>query len=102
MQWDDFRLVLALGRGGSLASAAQLLAIDRSTVFRRLDTLEAQLGVRLFERLGGPWQPTAAGEAMLGAAERIEQEAIAAERAVSGRDTRLQGKLRVTSSETLA
>ncbi len=39
---------------------------------------------------------------MLGAAERIEQEAIAAERAVSGRDARLQGKLRVTSSETLA
>ena len=102
MQWDDFRLVLALGRGGSLVAAAQLLAIDRSTVFRRLDTLEAQLGVRLFERLGGPWQPTAAGEAMLGAAERIEQEAIAAERAVSGRDARLQGKLRVTSSETLA
>lgn len=102
MQWNDLRLVLAVGRGNTLTAAGQALGVDRSTVFRRLDALEEKLGVRLFERLGGAWEPTAEGAAMLEAAERMEQEALAAERAVTGRDARLAGKLRVTCSETLA
>lgn len=102
MQWDDLRIVLALGRAGTLAGAAQALGLDRSTVFRRIGALEAALGVRLFERLGGAWRPTAAGEAATRAAERIEEEALALGRDLAGRDARLVGRLRVTASETLA
>lgn len=39
---------------------------------------------------------------MVAAAERIEAEAQALDRAVAGRDHGLTGRLRVTSSETLA
>src|SRR3546814_16884324 len=39
---------------------------------------------------------------MAAAAERMEDEALAVERDIAGRDHRLSGRLRVTSSETLA
>ncbi len=100
--WNDLRYVLAIARAGGLARAAEELAVNSSTVFRRLNALEQQLGVKLFERLPGGYLPTDAGEHLLGAAERIEAEAIALERELAGRDTRLSGHLRVTASETLA
>jgi DNA-binding transcriptional LysR family regulator len=101
--WNEPRLVLALQRAGGLAAAAGALGIDHSTAFRRLNALEKKLGVRLFERLpGGTYQATPAGERMAAAAERMEDEALSLDRDIAGRDHRLSGRLRVTSSETLA
>lgn len=101
--WNDLRLVLAVHRTGGLGAAASVLRVDHSTAFRRLNALEKKLGVRLFERLpGGLYQPTPAGARMATAAERMEDEALALDRAIAGRDHRMSGRLRVTSSETLA
>lgn len=101
--WNDLRFVLAVSRAGTLTGAAKSLAIDHSTAFRRLNALEERLGVALFERLpGGAYVLTASGERMATAAERIEEETLAISRDLTGRDQRLSGRLRVTSSETLA
>ena len=101
--WNEAQLALAVHRASSLTGAAKALDIDHSTAFRRLNALEARLGVRLFERLpGGAYQATPAGERMAAAAERMEDEALAIGRDIAGRDHRLSGRLRVTSSETLA
>lgn len=101
--WNELRLVLAVERAGSLTAAALSLGVDHSTAFRRLKSLEERLGVRLFERLpGGAYQATEAGARMAAGAERMEGEALALDRDISGRDHRLCGRLRVTSSETLA
>jgi DNA-binding transcriptional LysR family regulator len=101
--WNEPQLVLAVQRASSLTGAAKALGIDHSTAFRRLNALEARLGVRLFEWLpGGAYQATPAGERMAAAAGRMEEEALAIDRDIAGRDHRLSGRLRVTSSETLA
>lgn len=101
--WNALRLVLAVRRAGSLTGAARLLGIDHSTAFRRLNATEAGLGVRLFERLpGGTYAPTVAGGRMAAAAEWIEDEILAVDRDIAGRDHRLSGRLRITASETLA
>ena len=101
--WNDLRFVLAVQRTRSLTGAARSLGIDHSTAFRRLNAIEERLSVRLFERLqGGSYQATPAGERMAAAAERMEEEALALDRDIAGRDHRLAGRLRVTSSETLA
>ena len=99
--WNEPRLVLAVHRAGSLTGAAKALGIDHSTAVRRLNAVETRLGVRLFERLpGGSYEATAAGERMAATAERMEDEALALDRDIAGRDRRLSGPLRVTSSET--
>ena len=100
--WNDLRLVLSVARAGSLQGAARSLSIDHSTAYRRLQTLEAGLGLRLFERRGGTYRPTEAGERMAVAAERMEAETLALDRAITGHDASLSGSLRVTCSETLA
>ncbi len=101
--WNDLRLVLAVGRAHRLTGAAKQLGVDHSTVFRRLQQLEIKLGVSLFERLpGGLHRPTEVGEQMLASAERIEGSIIDLTRKIAGRDKRLVGRLRITSSETLA
>jgi DNA-binding transcriptional LysR family regulator len=101
--WNDLRLLLAVTRTRSIVGAAKTLGIDHSTVFRRLNALEKKLGVRLFERLpGGLYQPTAGGDRTAAAAESMEHEALALDRDIAGRDHKLVGRLRVTSSETLA
>ncbi|MDE1148298.1 MAG: LysR family transcriptional regulator [Azospirillaceae bacterium] len=102
MDWNDFRLMLAISRAGSLTGAAKALGHDHSTIFRRLNALEARFQVQLFERNAGAYRVTDAGERMLLAAERMEEEALALDREITGRDTRLSGNLKITCSESLA
>lgn len=101
--WNELKLVLAVAREGSLTRAATQLRVDHSTVYRRLKALEDRLGAKLFDRApGGGYTPTSAGDRVSAAAERIEAETQTLDRDLAGRDQRLTGRLRVTSSETLA
>jgi DNA-binding transcriptional LysR family regulator len=99
--WDDLRFVLAIARSGNLAAAAQALGVNHSTMFRRLNAVEKALGSKLFERLATGYRPTESGLRLIETAERMETEALALDRDLTGRDTRLSGQLRVTCSETL-
>lgn len=100
--WDDLRTVLAIARAGSLSGAARALQLAQPTVGRRLARFERSLGARLFERRATGLFATAAGEKLRGHAERMEHEAMAAERALSGRDAGVRGSVRITASEWLA
>lgn len=102
MDWDDLRLVLAAQRAGSFAGAARRLGLTHSTVLRRLARLERDLGVRLFERLPEGLAPTPAGEALAIRAARVEAEALAAERELTGRDLGLAGVVRITAPDDIA
>ncbi|MEO3428088.1 LysR family transcriptional regulator [Pelagibius sp. CAU 1746] len=98
----DLRTLLAIAREGTLAGAARRLRVNHSTVFRRLAAIEGRLGARLFERQGGSYVTTAAGEDLLRTAERVEAEVEALERRLSGQDLRLTGSLRLTAPDDLA
>jgi len=102
LDWDDLRTVLAIVRGGGLSGAARSLGTQHSTIFRRLESIEARLGVKLFERGRNGYRATAHGEVIADAARGMEEAALAAERRVSGADTRLSGTIRIATSEVLA
>lgn len=102
MDWDDLRYVLAVSRAGGLNGAARSLGVNPSSVYRRLEGLEARLEVRLFERLRTGYRLTPGGEAIAEAAERMEREALDVERRVQGTDVRLEGHLRMSTSEAFA
>ena len=99
MNWDDVRYFLALARSGSVRAAGASLAVSHSTVARRVEALETQLGVRLFDRHRDGYLLTGAGKQMVVGAERIEQEMAGLERGVAGRDARLAGPVRVTCTD---
>jgi DNA-binding transcriptional LysR family regulator len=101
LSWDDLQFFLAVCATHSIAGAARRLAVNHSTVLRRIASLEAALGVRLFDRLPGGYALTAAGnelsEQLGGVAEQIE----AAQRRLTGIDEAVQGVIRLTAPDTL-
>lgn len=102
MDWDDIRYFLTVSRSGSIRSAAAQLGVNHSTVSRRINQLEKQLGVRLFDKLPTGYLITPAGEEIIDYAIQIEEQTNALERQIFGRDKELSGKLRVTLPEVLA
>jgi DNA-binding transcriptional LysR family regulator len=101
MEWDDLRIVLAVSREGTLSGAARRLGVTHSTVFRRLGSIEEQIGVRLFERFRDGYVPTPAGETAAEAAARLEDEVLTLERRLSGQDLRPSGIVRIATTDTL-
>ncbi|MGR9117564.1 MAG: LysR family transcriptional regulator [Gammaproteobacteria bacterium] len=101
LDWDDLKHFLALSRQGSVRAASDKLGVSHSTVARRIEAFEKQLGVRLFERSPSGYALTAAGEEVLMVAEQIENELHGMERRLAGRDQQLAGDIRVTMVDVL-
>lgn len=101
LSWDDVRYFLELARRGKLTVAARVLGVEHSTVARRVGTLEATLGLRLFDRLPKSWSLTAEGEGLLAHARRIEEQALAFSRAGSGYGA-LAGTVRISAPPAFA
>jgi DNA-binding transcriptional LysR family regulator len=97
--WDDARFFLAIARAGSVSGAGRSLRVQQSTVSRRLAGLEDCLGARLFERTPDGYILTPAGESLHTRAERMEEEAQAAERELLGRESQVAGVVRLTTPE---
>ena len=102
MNWDDLRLFLAVARSGSISAGARRLDLQHSTVSRRLRRLEQRLGVRLFDKVPTGYALTGAGEELMSRAEGMEREVVAVDGALSGRDLRPTGPLRVTAVDNMA
>ena len=101
MDWDDLRYFLGIARAGSLSGAARALGVNHSTVFRRIQAFEARLGVRLFDRLPTGYALTVAGDDMLASVEKVDDEIDILNRRLTGRDLRLSGPLRITTTVSL-
>lgn len=97
MNWDDLRFVLAVTRAGTLTGAARELGVVRTTVGRRLQAMQAQLGVRLFDETPEGLLPTPAGQDLAQSAARLEAEVLAVHARLEGRDEDLRGTLRVST-----
>ncbi len=102
LEWDQLRFMLAIHRGGSMQAAAESLRVDRATVLRRLDALEAALGARVFERRRDGCRLTRAGLDIIATVEGIEQAAVALAARVGGEDKRAEGVVTVTVPEFFA
>jgi DNA-binding transcriptional LysR family regulator len=99
MDWSDLRIFLAIAREGTLGAAGRKLGQSQPTMGRRLKALEQAVGQTLFQRTGDGFVLTDEGASVLSHAERIEEEALAFERRLGGRDRQLEGMLRLSSSD---
>src|SRR5262249_14598160 len=103
MDWDDVRVFLAVARHGSLRAAGRALGWSQPTVGRRLVAFEATFGGRtLFDRLPEGLRLNAAGEALLPAAEQLENAALSLERRRVAASPALSGTVRVSVGEWAA
>jgi DNA-binding transcriptional LysR family regulator len=98
LDWNDVRFFLAVARRRTLARAAAALGVDQTTVGRRIASLEARLGVSLFTRSAGVFQPSRAGRGVLDAAERMEEAARELRSRAAGEEI---ATVRVATTESL-
>ncbi|MCA1663632.1 MAG: LysR family transcriptional regulator, partial [Myxococcales bacterium] len=99
-QWSDVHLFLSVASRGSFTAAAHELSLDQTTIGRRIASLEAALGTKLFHRGRSGLSLTTAGEEVLIAAREMEHAANALDRRVSGRDRAAEGSVRLTTVDT--
>lgn len=101
MEWSDFEVFLTAVRAGSYTAAGRHLNINRTTVGRRIEALEAALGTTLFEETPHGPAPTIAGHRLLAAAEAMEREvnAMLDDYDVAGR---LAGPVRIAGTAGIA
>jgi DNA-binding transcriptional LysR family regulator len=100
--WDDLQHFLACHRGWSATRAARALDTSVSTVVRRLDRLEAELGCALFLRGADGLTPTDAGERMLEAALEAERRVLEAFASAPADAEAPAGEVRLAATADLA
>ena len=89
MKWDDLRFFLAVCRSGSIRGAAKQLGVNHATVSRRINSFEAALNRRLFERTAQGYVRTKDAEEIFQEASHLEERLSSVERLVVGKDTTL-------------
>lgn len=96
---DNLRFFLEVARTGRLNEAARNLAVDHTTVGRRITALEKAFGERLFDRSPGGWHLTEAGADLLPRAESVESAVIAAYDARASAAGPLTGTVRMVATD---
>ncbi|MDE2430848.1 MAG: LysR family transcriptional regulator [Burkholderiales bacterium] len=97
----DLEFVLALARTGTLAAAAERLAVDASTVFRSIQRIEKGLGQSLFERSRSGYLPTELSHELVRLAEQIEAQLEAARSLAQARPEQVAGTVRISTTDTI-
>ena len=101
MDWDDFKFVHTLARAGTVRQAGAVLGVHASTVVRRLDALERNLGVKLFSRTRDGMRLAPAGQEVLEALDRVALEMETITRRLRARDASLSGTVSLSAPELL-
>lgn len=99
--WDDYLYFLRVARLGSLKAASKSLRVNHSTVLRRINALEEKLDARLFDRFKTGYELTESGQDIFSQISHIEEEFLAIERKILGKDIRYEGKITISTTDTL-
>ena len=102
MNWENLRVVKHVAELGSVRAAAAALSVNPSTVMRRLDHLESELGAQLFHRDANGLAPTQLAEQILPSLNQVGLQLTDIETALKGQDARLEGKVRLAVPDVFA
>ncbi len=99
--WDDLKYFLALSRLKQMTAAGRALAIDQTTVARRIRSLEKSVHAQLFIRDEAGYALTKAGERLLPIALEVERASIRVHEQIAGEAGRLAGTVRIGAPDGL-
>src|SRR3954452_22961195 len=102
MDLRQLEYVVAVVDEGGFTRAADSLLVAQPSLSQGIRTLETELGVALFHRLGRRVELTAAGEALLDPARRMLRDAATARAAVADVVGLTAGRLDLAALPTLA
>ncbi len=100
MNTDDLKLFVEVARRGSFAAVAADRLVDPSSISRTIAALEAELGLRLFQRTTRSMRLTEAGDFYLSRITHLTDELDAARSEAADLSVEPRGTLRLTASVT--
>ncbi|MGC8201703.1 LysR family transcriptional regulator [Aliiroseovarius sp. PTFE2010] len=95
--WDEIRTAYHVARRGTVSGAAEVLGVHHATVIRHIDSLEARLGVKLFQRHARGYTATEAGSDLLSVAQATDDQFSQLASRIRGRGEAVSGELTVTA-----
>ncbi|KZN45077.1 LysR family transcriptional regulator [Pseudoalteromonas luteoviolacea] len=101
-KWTEFKTAYRLAKLGTLSAAATDLGIHRSTVMRQIDSLEAHLGIKLFQRNDKGYIPTEAGQEVMRLGEITDVQFNQFVDKATNSDAMMSGVLKITCVNELA
>ena len=96
MDWSNLSYFLALARNGSLSAASKVLGTDHTTVARRVQALEKELGLQLVDRRVRAYSLTPSGQRVYDLAGRVETAIADVERFAQSIARAPQGPVRIS------
>lgn len=96
--FEDMRTLVTVARSGSLSAAARELSVSVTMVSRRINALEARLGVRLLTRTTRNCSLTEEGERYFRDAQRILDDVAELESSVTEAAVEVAGTVRLTAT----
>lgn len=97
--WNRARAFLVTAEEGSLSAAARALGMTQPTLGRQVSALETQLGVVLFERVGGRLLLTSSGLDLLDHVKAMGDAANKVSLAATKRSDAMDGNVCIAASE---
>jgi DNA-binding transcriptional LysR family regulator len=101
MDWERVRIFLEVARAGQILKASKNLRLNHATVARQVTALERSLKTKLLGRHTSGCTLTAAGEALVAAAERAESEFLKVGSSIGGATETITGTVRVGAPDGL-
>ena len=102
MDWNSLKVFLSIARRGSLSAAANDLDVNHTTIFRRLNAFEAEIGGQLFERINNRYELTTLGHELLDLAQNIENSFDSIGRYIVGKDFQPKCIVKITAPNNIA
>src|SRR3954452_24140799 len=102
MDLRQLEYVVAVVQHGGFTKAAAALHVSQPSLSQGVQSLERELGVQLFERLGRTVAVTAAGEAVVDGARRVLRDAADLRAASAAVVDVVTGRLDIVALPTLA
>ena len=102
MEIEQLKIVVAVARAGTVTGAAREINLTQPAVSRKIQQLEDQLGVDIFERGPGGMSPTAAGRVLLERARTMIDDMQDLERRAQRADERNYFDIRVGTLDSVA
>jgi DNA-binding transcriptional LysR family regulator len=98
LDWSLIQAFLAVAETGSLSGAARALNASQPTLGRQIKTIETTLGAVLFHRQPRGLSLTETGQSMIAPALQMREAMHKITLTAAGRETSLQGTVRITAS----
>ena len=99
---EDLETLLAIVDHGGLGAAARALGLPKSTVSRRLDRLEAMIGVQLIARSMQSLRPTDEGARVVDRAREVLRDVASLVASARGAHETPRGRIRLSAPADLA